>query len=295
MAKYSIWVMEYAYMPKAPVSAIVYGAHNQGVRKMPYGYVLIKGPGCLAMVDVGYNHKDFGETLARKFDVAGWQPPEVVLAEAGVRPEDVQHVFLTHAHFDHAGATDAFPNAKFYIQEREISKWIWAMALDKRFHWLQGATDPGDIMRIVDLARQGRLVAVDGDREDVLPGIDIRAAHDSHTWGCQFITIRNDGRRESADTWVMAGDLVYSYDNLRGVTPGDPQYVPIGLAMVSQENLLFATDHMMNTVGGDYRRVVPTHDEEVRDVFPSRITKTGLRISEIALADGEPSLVSGGG
>jgi N-acyl homoserine lactone hydrolase len=48
----------------------------------------------------------------------------VVLAEAGVSPADVQHVFLTHAHFDHTGNTDAFPNATFYLQERELSKWI---------------------------------------------------------------------------------------------------------------------------------------------------------------------------
>src|ERR1700742_3740228 len=101
MADYSIWVMEYAFMPTAHVSAIVYGAHNQGTRKMPYGYVLIKGRGTLAMVDVGYNHRDYGQTLAETFDVHGWQPAEVVLAEAGVRPADVEHVFLTHAHFDH--------------------------------------------------------------------------------------------------------------------------------------------------------------------------------------------------
>ena len=43
MANYSIWVLEYAYVPSYHVSGIVYGAHNQGYRKLPYCYVLIKG------------------------------------------------------------------------------------------------------------------------------------------------------------------------------------------------------------------------------------------------------------
>ena len=115
MADYSIWVLEYAFIPEVPISSVIYGAHNQGVRKLPYGYVLIKGNGVLAMVDVGYNHKDYGQTLGEKFGVQNWQPPSVVLAEAGVRPEDVTHIFLTHLHFDHAGNTDAFPNAIFYL------------------------------------------------------------------------------------------------------------------------------------------------------------------------------------
>ena len=292
MADYSIWVLEYAFIPEVPISSVIYGAHNQGVRKLPYGYVLIKGNGVLAMVDVGYNHKDYGQTLGEKFGVQNWQPPSVVLAEAGVRPEDVTHVFLTHLHFDHAGNTDAFPNAIFYLQERELSKWVWAMALDKKFRWLNSGTDPGDVMRVVDLARQGRLVAVDGDREDVLPGIDLRAAPDTHTWGCQFVTVRNDGKRDSDDSWVMAGDLAYTYENLRGTDPASPQYIPVGLAMVSQSNLLFATDAMVTDGGGDYKRVLPVHEEALTEHFPYRITKNNLRISEIALADGNKSLVN---
>jgi N-acyl homoserine lactone hydrolase len=292
MAMYSIWVLEYAYVPSAPAGGVVYGAHTEPPRKVPYGYVLIKGNGTLAMVDVGYNHQAYGREMADRFGVHGWQPASAVLAEAGVSPADVQHVFLTHAHFDHAGNTDSFPNATFYLQERELSKWVWAQSLDQRFRWLMTATDPGDIARIGALAGQGRLVSIDGDREDVLPGIDIRAAHDTHTWGCQYVTVRNDGRRESEDTWVLAGDLVYSYDNLRGMDPLSPNYIPVGLAIESQCNLLFATDAMIQAAGGDYKRVVPVHEDRLSAEFPSRITKAGLRIIEIALADSDQSLVS---
>jgi len=68
-------------------------------------------------------------------------------------------------------------------------------------------------------------------------------------------------------------------------------YVPVGLAVGSQENLVMATEAMMKSVGYEARRVIPVHEERLKDRFPSRITADGLRISEICLADGEKSRV----
>ena len=49
---------------------------------------------------------------------------------------------------------------------------------------------------------------------------------------------------------------------------------------------------MVKSVGGDVHRVIPPHEERLKDLYPSRITKAGLRITELALADGEKSQVS---
>jgi len=227
--------------------------------------------------------------LANSYGVENWQPARTVLAEVGVTPEDVSRVFITHAHFDHMGALDQYPKATFYIQERELTKWVWAMSLERRFRWLMLGIDPADIMTAVDLARQGRLVCVDGDRENVLPGIDLHAAFDTHTWGCQYVTVRNDLSPNSQNTWVFSGDLVYAHENLRGTDPNDPQYVPVGLATGSQFSLIMTAEEMTKRAGGDFTHVIPVHEERLKDLFPSRISKTGLRITELALADGETS------
>src|SRR5499427_5729551 len=289
--RYSIWVMEFAHVPQYHLSGLIYGAHNQGCRRLPYCYVVIKGQGRVAMIDVGYNHKAYGVVLANTYGVRNWRPPREVLAECGLAPEDVSTVFITHAHFDHMGSLDQYPNATFYIQERELSKWVWSMSLERRFRWLMLGIDPADIMKTVDLARQGRLVCVDGDREDVLPGIDLHAAFDTHTWGSMYVTVRNDGARDSHNAWVFAGDLVYAHENLRGTDPNDPQYVPVGLATGSQFSLIMTSEEMTKRAGGDYTHVIPVHEEGLKDLFPSRITKTGLRVTELALADGEKSRV----
>jgi hypothetical protein len=156
------------------------------------------------------------------------------------------------------------------------------------------AIDPGDIIRGVDLARQKRLVCVDGTLENVLPNIDLHVAYDSHTYGSMWVHVRNDGKSQSSDAWALAGDLVYVFENVEGpgaVVDVDQMYVPVGLAVGSQENLVMATEAMMKSVGYEARRVIPVHEERLKDRFPSRITSDGLRISEICLGDGEKSRV----
>ncbi|MBZ5579935.1 MAG: N-acyl homoserine lactonase family protein [Acidobacteriia bacterium] len=291
MSKYSIWVLEFAHVPDYPLSGLVYGAHNQGTRRLPYCYVLIKGEGHVAMVDVGYNHKAYGAVLATAYGARDWHAPRPVLAECGVTPEDVSTVFLTHSHFDHMGNIEDFPNATFYIQERELSKWVWTLSLERRFRWLMLGIDPADILRTVDLARQGRLVCVNGDRQDLLPGVDLHAAFDTHTYGSMYVRVRNDGTPHSKDNWIFAGDLVYTQENLRGHDANDPEYIPVGFASGSQFNLLMTTGEMVKGVDGDIRRIIPIHDELLKERFPSRITTDGLCLTELALADGEASRV----
>jgi hypothetical protein len=103
--------------------------------------------------------------------------------------------------------------------------------------------------------------------------------------------VRSDLAANSENSWVFCGDLAYTYENLRGHDPKDPEYIPIGLATGSQFNVIMTAERMVKSVGGDVHRVIPPHEERLKDLFPSRITKDGLRITELALADGEKSQV----
>lgn len=291
MADYSIWVLEYAFIPEMPLSALVHGEHNKGTCKLPYAYTLLKSDKHAILVDCGHDNAAYGKILADRSGVVNWAPPHEVLSEVGVTPEDITDVLITHAHFDHMGGLALFPNARFHIQERELSRWIWAMSLDRRFRWLMKTADPADIIRCVELARDGRLVSIDGDREDVLPGIDLRLASDTHTAGSQYVVIRNDGRRASDDSWVITGDLVYRMENLHGGEPEDPFYRPVGMGVGSQTNMVLALHDIVQAAGGDIGRVIPPHEARLPDRFPSRLSDKGLQVVEIALADGAASCV----
>ena len=91
-------------------SVMLYGPMHQGTRKLPYGLSLLKGKGETILIDTGYDHVGYGKTLAESYGVSATSTSRrSVLAECGVRPEDVTTVFITHAHFDHMGALDHFP------------------------------------------------------------------------------------------------------------------------------------------------------------------------------------------
>jgi hypothetical protein len=111
-----------------------------------------------------------------------------------------------------------------------------------------------------------------------------------------YVTIRNDGKVDSADSWILAGDLVYVYENLdgdgRAVDAKSGIYLPVGLAVGSQTNLVLTTEKMMKQVEYNKKRVIPVHEERLREEFPSSIDATGLRVTEICLGKGEVSKVA---
>lgn len=291
MSDYSIWILEYACVPDAATSSLVYGRHNVGNEKLPYAYTLLQGHGHKILLDCGLNAASHGMDFVRKYNVSDWTSPTEVLAEVGVKPDEIDHVILTHAHFDHMGGLELFPNAKFYIQQHELASWVSAMAMDRRFRWLMHATDTGDMIYAVQLAREGRMIGIDGDFDDLLPGIDVRIARDTHTAGSQYIIIRNDGQANSADRFVYTGDLLYRHENLHGGNPNDPEFVPVGYALGSQTNLVMATDSILKAAGGDVRRILIPHEEKMTTLYPSRVAKNGHYIVEVALGAGQRSYI----
>jgi N-acyl homoserine lactone hydrolase len=282
---YSIWVVEYARVKQFANGILLYGQWNTGTRVAPYCYAVVKGGGHTAVIDTGYNHAEFGKVLADGYGVSDWQPADVVLKRIGIDPAEVDTMVLTHNHFDHAGGVEFFPNAHVYIQEREISRYLWAAGQPERLQWLTSAVDPDLMLWLVQRSKAGKLTVVDGERE-ILPGLTLVPAHDTHTAGSQYVTIDNerDGR------WCLAGDNVYVYENFEGVN-GDGIFNPIGLVFGSVERCVMTMEDMWQYVGKDVKRVVPFHEEKMWETFPSRLFDDTLHVAELSLAAGEESRV----
>jgi N-acyl homoserine lactone hydrolase len=292
VALYSIWVVEFASIRHFPDALMILGTVGNATRRLPYTYIVIQGQGRTILVDVGFDYRDYAKALVDTMGVDDWRPPEVALGAIGIDPHKITDILITHAHFDHMGGMHYFPNSTFHIQERELTKWVWSLSLEPRFQKLHFCINPADILSAVKLGTEGRLKLLQGDAENFFPGIDLTLAQDTHTWGSMFVTVRNDGLARSLDSWVLAGDLVYSFDNLGLTGPAKGAYTTIVQAVGGQYALLQATDAMVRCAGGDPNRVIPAHEDRLGQRFPSRVGPNGLRVTEIALAQGVASKVT---
>lgn len=89
--------------------------------------------------------------------------------------------------------------------------------------------------------------------------------------------------------WVVAGDNIFSYRNVEG--DGDGSYIPIGFSAGSQTQNLRSMHEMADIADGTSRLVI-VHEGETFSRFPSGTGAGGLRIAELHLAAGRPSLLT---
>jgi glyoxylase-like metal-dependent hydrolase (beta-lactamase superfamily II) len=274
-AIWEVFVMEFARSKNQPWVDLISGMYQEGVMDLPFSFILTRNGTRVGLVDTGFMQEEPRGGFSRKFGIPTWISPLRMLAEMGIHADDVTDIFITHAHFDHMGSIAEFPNAHIYIQKSELLSWYEAIALPKRFGHLTAIIDPDNLRTALDASIAHRVTLIDGDKNDVLPGIHVRLGS-GHTIGQQFVMIDS-----STGRWLISGDCVYSRRQFTGHN-NDGVYVPLNNATGSVWEQLKTIDKINDELGGDLGRLVVLHDIERWKGFPVVREVEGLRIVKIA-------------
>jgi hypothetical protein len=162
--EYSIEAIRYGVSPDIPVGALVVGGPKFEKVDVDFVVWLIRGGGRNILFDSGFHR----ERWFKQWKITDYLRPDEAVRPAGVKPEEVTDVVISHAHWDHMGGIDLFPKATVWIQRDEF-RYYTGDAWQTGGH--NGGIDPDDIQQLVRLNTEGRLRLVDGDDVEILPGI----------------------------------------------------------------------------------------------------------------------------
>src|SRR5271170_4963956 len=244
---YEIYAIRYATIPDFPVSELVAGAEPGRKLDIAMMVWLVQGNGRNILVDSGFYHERF----FKDWQVKDYTKPSETLKRVGLRPEDITDVIISHMHWDHADGMDLFPNARIWIQKEELEYYAGEAWQSKDTH---GGIDEEDVLTLVKLNTQGRVGLVDGDAQQIIPGVTCYTGG-KHTYQSQYV-----GVSSSAGTVVLASDNMYLYENLE-------KHVPIATTLDAASNLR-AQDRMKH-LAANPGLIIPGHDPAVFNKFPN--------------------------
>ncbi len=109
---------------------------------------LVRGGGHTILFDCGCHRQKWLDD----FHLTDFLSPEKVLKDIGVDPASVTDIIVSHAHWDHMGGIDLFPNATIWIQKGEYEYYTGAAWQTGGHH---GGIDADDILELVRRNQRG--------------------------------------------------------------------------------------------------------------------------------------------
>lgn len=205
----ALWALDHGSLTY-DASLVVLG--GSGVTDHPITSFLIKHERGLVLFDTGLDPnaadrqvEEYGE-LASAFNMrfATENRVDRQIEKMGFSVDDVTHVVVSHAHFDHTGGLKLFPNAKLYMGLADLRFVFWPdggaagsarwpdIEATRTYHW-------NPVQGDLDLFGDGSMVMIS------LPG---------HTPGSAGMIVRLPN-----ETLILTGDAVHLRANIEWTMP----------------------------------------------------------------------------
>jgi glyoxylase-like metal-dependent hydrolase (beta-lactamase superfamily II) len=197
---------------------------HEGNVGFPFSCFLVQSSGRTVLIDTGLG----------PINMMGFTGGSLLseLASAGVKPEEIDTVFITHLHVDHCGtvahvegenARPAFPNAMY----------VWTA--EEQAHWTGGVLDSAFVTPAQKAYMKGMLAAIESrfkpaaDGQAIAPGVSVIACP-GHTPGHAGIVLSSGTERAFILGDAISCPVQLSETEWSGLGDMDPK-----LARQSQE------------------------------------------------------------
>ena len=183
-----------------------------------------------------------------------WEPTkteytiEAQLAKAGVKPEEIDIVVLTHLHWDHVGNVEKFPNAQFICSQEELKCAFNPIPpLYRGYEALQWGVKPL-FLKVIE-----RLKTVEMKEREIAEGVRLIPLP-GHTTGSMGVAVET-----AKGPHVITGDAVSKYANLEGAPKDGQRYFLTGI-FTDMMAMWKSFERIDGIVEGDFSRVIPGHE-----------------------------------
>ncbi|MCR6735943.1 MAG: N-acyl homoserine lactonase family protein [Afipia sp.] len=242
---HELFALRYATMTgrRPHQNYLIADEHSEGA-DLDFYVWLIRGKGGDILVDTGFNEAA-ASARGRSLTVS----PVDALQNFGIPPESIRDVVITHLHYDHAGNLDRFPNARFHLQDREMS---YATGRCMCHGLLRHPFSAEDVTLMVRHVFSDRVVFHDGDGE-IAPGVTLHHVG-GHSDGLQVVRVGTE-----RGPVVLASDALHFYGNMQRGNPF-PIFYNIGEMCEGWKHV--------ERLAGHPDRIIPGHDPMVRELYP---------------------------
>lgn len=196
---YEVYALKYATRPARRSANFVGGDPHDAPMPLDYYVWVVRNADRLVLVDTG-----FFQDMADKRHRTLLRTPVQALELIGITATDVRDIIITHMHNDHVGTFDAWPNARFHLQDAEM-RYATGRHMGCEIH--RRAYEPDHVAGLVRLVYGDRVAFHDGDAE-IAPGISVHRVG-GHTAGMQVVRVH------TARGWmVLASDASHFYEHI---------------------------------------------------------------------------------
>jgi len=318
---YSAWLLESSrfvnvpfgsFMPDRDFINATTPKHDLQFINFPVNFGVIKGPdGKLTLYDSGWKQ------LAYIFDWNGsccWDDARHQLTQIGLNPADVTRIVVGHAHWDHSGQLDSFPNATLFIQKEELNQIDFFLKYPTDFNGghiravntvdpITGGQvgppaqacartpvcgyPPQTIAEIMGKVLAGKAQIVNG-RHQIAPGLIIHPAFRGHTYGSQLLQV-NTPRGQL----VFGSDTYSSWEGIRDWNVANIQQTDTIQQFLAYEKcyVLTAASSSFNNCLAAHERLSYSADYPITSNWWTIPDGNCSRAAELTTVSGQKSLV----